>query len=404
MNWEVFSTVGYVSVALWLCVPLLWLLHLLIRPRRWLAHIALVVGIGALVLATVNSKTHVGRIQVDRSAQIQEQMSRQAMARQAAEDDRADEVAPIRFAEDASGEYFDTAGLDEADLKYFESFSESVTPAWKREKKQRSTDDADPDDLESLIGAGQEREGIDVPDIIEEQEEAEPILMSDADKLTADRLDKANLSISRVAVLLAVLFITFDYVRRLNRYEEVYFPLPLPSGWSDALSSRPAELTLPAKPRRSLMDELRVITRRGEVFVYYTDNAESARNATVSLPRLPAGCWPIHVLRADGDPKLDDTFVFETLWFGRHSFVVGSPERAQAMIHRFTELLSERLRSRAHTRRTVHVVWDLAEPIPEQAARRFVELAAATGFVLIINPSTPNASREKERHRDAKAL
>ena len=48
MNPAFFSTTGYLSVVLWICVPLLWLAHKVIRPRRWLCHIAL--GVAVLVV------------------------------------------------------------------------------------------------------------------------------------------------------------------------------------------------------------------------------------------------------------------------------------------------------------------------------------------------------------------
>lgn len=386
MNWELFSTMGYVSVALWISVPLLWLLHQLIRPRRWLAHLALGVSIAAFVLASVHSRTYIGRIQVDRSDQIEGQMSRQALARQAAEQERSGEVAQIRFAEDASSDFLDTAGLDDADLEYFQGFDDGQEPAWKREKKARSTDASEPDDLESLIGASEQREGVEVAEALQQKEGQEPILMSDADKLAADRLDKANLVVSRSVVLLALLFVGFDYVRRLNSYNESYFPLPLPSAWADELTPRTTVQTLADKPRRSLLGELKAISRRGEVFVLLTDDPELAQQAKTPMPRLPGGFWPIRVLDADAEPAMDDTFVFETLWFARHSFVVQSPERVQPMLERFIALLSDRIASRAKTRRAVHVVWDLPTPIPGDLCARIETLGRATGFTLLIHP------------------
>lgn len=383
MNWAIFSVFGYVSVALCLCMPLLWLVHTVRRPRGWLCHVALGVGIVALVLAKVNSETHVNRIQVDRSDQIEAQMSRQELARKAAEAERADDVAQIRFAEDASGDFLDKAGLDEADLKYFESFDDGATPAWKSEKKARSENADDTSDLESLIDDSEAPERLQPADV-EEEPAYEPILMSDEDKTAADRLDAANLALIRLMLVLAVVFVAVDYFRRLNVYEEAYAPLPVPSAWADAMAPRETVSVRPASPRRSLVDELRVIARRGEVFVFMTDDPQAAREAAVPMPRLPGGGRPIDTLAVVDDPLMDDAFVFETLWYGRNAFVVETAERAQPMLERFIELLAERRETRAHAKRTVHVVWDLDTPVERETRRRFESLGKTAGFTLLL--------------------
>ena len=85
MNWELFSPIGYTGVVLLACVPLLWLAHVLIRPRKWLGHVAVVCAIGAYVLAQVNSSSYVNRIQVDQSEVIEKAMAARDLARQQAE-------------------------------------------------------------------------------------------------------------------------------------------------------------------------------------------------------------------------------------------------------------------------------------------------------------------------------
>ena len=161
MNWEVFSPIGYASLVLMGCVPLLWLAHVLIRPRKWLGHVALVCGAAGLLLATVNSNTYVSRIQVDQTEVVQKQMAARDLARQQAEAERAKDVANITFAEDAAGDRLDKAGLDDTDLAYFESFDEG-TPDWKQQKQTRGEDAGEDDDLQAMIGGTTEREGVEV--------------------------------------------------------------------------------------------------------------------------------------------------------------------------------------------------------------------------------------------------
>ncbi len=383
MNWEIFSLAGYASVALWALVPVLWLAHGLIRPRRWLGHVALAVAAVALALALVNSNTYIARIRVDQTQVIEKEMAARDLARKQAEAERTRDAADIRFAEDAAGDHLDKAGLDDTDLAFFESLEYGQSPQWKNQKQTRDESLGQTDDLQSLIGANQEQAGVTVKGI-EEPEAVEPILMSEADKLTADRLDSANLTTSRLLLLLAFLFVVVDYVKRLNVYRESYCPLPVPSAWADALTARPAIATRPAQPRRSLLQELQTISRRGEVFLYLTDDLAVASQAATAMPRLPAGQWPIHVINAGVDPKLDDEFLFETLWFTRNSFVIDRPERALPLLERFVDLLARRRASRAHTRRTVHLIWDLPQAIPGPVLQRFENLARKTGFTLLI--------------------
>ena len=139
--------------------------------------------------------------------------------------------------------------------------------------------------------------------------------------LAANRLDKTNLTATQVVLFLAALFVVVDYVRRLNVYREAYFPLPVPSAWADALTERPAVASHPDKPRLSLIEELQFITRRGEVFIHFTCEPSVADQVSTELPRLRRSLADTGggLEQEDG---LDDRFVFETLWFGRNSFVL----------------------------------------------------------------------------------
>ena len=383
MNWEVFSPIGYAGVVLLACIPLLWLAHVVIRPRKWLGHVAALFALCALGLAQLNSTTYVSRIQVDQTEVVEKEMAARQLARQQAEADRAADAADITFAEDASGDRLDKAGLDDTDLQYFESFEEG-SPDWKQQKQARDENAGADDDLEAMIGGTTEREGVEVEGIVEEAEQREPIYLSAKDMLAANRLDKANLTTSKVMIVLALLFVVVDYVRRLNVYREAYFPLPVPSAWADALTARPSVSEHPDKPRRSLQDELRFITRRGEVFLYFTDDVDSAEQAATPMPRLPGGKWPMRVLDLKEQADLDDRFVFETLWFARNSFVAQDDERAIHLLEAFVHWLTLRRNRKARTQRTVHLVWDLSAEVPEPMRQRLEILGKATGFTLLI--------------------
>ena len=308
----------------------------------------------------------------------------------AAVESRGEEVARIRFAEDGAGEFLDKAGMDEADLKYLESASESAVPAWKQRKKARSAEAAPDDSLESLIGGETPPEGVDTA-ALEESREPAPILMSEAGVAMANRLDHWNLRLTRMLLLLSIGLLALDYLRRANVYAEASLPLALPSTWLNAVSPPPPVFVRPDPPRRPMPDELAWMIRRGDPLVYLTDDPAAADESTSKLEFLTRKPGGMEILKLGAGCAIDDDFVFDALWFGRASFVVDSRERAERMLGRFVELLQLRKSTRARTRQTVHVVWDSSAAIPESTKRAFASLAGATGFTLFLNqtPQSP---------------
>lgn len=397
MNTEMFHITGYISVLLWLLMLVCWGLHRLRGPRGVLLHLALVLGIASYVLAKHNSLTHVNRIRIDPSAELARQAAQQEAARQAAQEARGEDVAQVRFAEDGANDFLDVAGMDEADRKYYLGSmqektgadtddpppTEATVPAWKREKRTRS-ESAEPDDsLEAMIDTTESEGGMDV-EAVEEAAPAEPIYMAEAEVIRVNRLDGFNLALIRWLVLINLLLLLTDYLRRRNIYHTAYLPLPLPSAWGNAFTPLPVFATRPDPPRRSILKELAWITRRGEVFLYITDDPERAAQVPETLFRLPLRQRPVEVLHVDPEePLIDDAFVFEALWFGRASFVVDSGERADALLHYIVDALKERADTRARTRQTVHLVWD-GDELPDELKQELVRYGRDPGWALMV--------------------
>lgn len=385
MNWNYFNTLGYLSVILWIAMPLLWFLHSRMKPRRWLPHVALLLGIAALVFANINSSQHVERIQPDQAEQIAELQAEKDAKRQAALDSRGEEVADIRFAEDDSDDFIDRAGMDEADLKYMEKIETETDPAWRKNKKSRSSGGDGDAGLEDLIGAEEKTEGI-VSEELDQAAEKEPVIMSAKDLAMANRLDSLNLKAIRFLILLGIIFVVVDYLRRANIYREAYLPLPLPGSWINSITPPSAIEVRAESPRRSMTDELAWITKRGDTFLYLTDDPVKAGQLPDALPKFGKKRWNTELIRfSDEERELDKEFVFESLWYGRASFVVDSASCAKAILDNFQKRLEKRKDARARTRRTVHIVWDLSVPIPESTKQVFSHLAGSTGFSLLLD-------------------
>lgn len=382
MNWAMFSVFGYLSVVMSAGVVALWLVHWRKRTGRRLVQAALLLAVAAFALAKVNSVTHVGRIEVDQSEQQALIKKRQEERRQAAVDARGDEVADVRFAEDADGEFLDHAGMDEADRKYLEHETEASEPAWKAGKKERGSSGADDDSLESQIDGEKKAAGMDVRDA-GLKAEAKAVVMSSADRDRASRLDGWNLAMGRVLIVVGLLLLATDYLRRTNIYSEETLPLPLPGPVRDSFSPRPAIVERIHPPRREVIDELEWLARRGESFVFLTGDAALGTKALEHLATRAAKSRRFDVLRAD--VTMDDAFVFEALWFNRASFVVDSSDRVQRMLTRFNELMNARRFSRAKVRQTAHIVWD----IPSVPDAELVRLAGLVGFsIFLLNPAS----------------
>lgn len=381
MNWQYFSILGYFGVALWLAAALLWLVYWY-RQQPRLRYIATAMTLAAFVCAKVNSATHVNRIEAIPLNVLTQRASREQEIRQAALEFRGSEVAQITFAEDASGEFLDKAGMSEADLKYLGGDDPSGTPEWKRQKQGRSNDageDASPEDkLSSEISGPDTSKGMDAG-IVGESAKRPPITMSEADVAKAHRLDRWNLGATRFLILAAVLLLTVDYLRRANKYALASFPLPLPSAWLNSFTPIPPVVVRPKTPRRSMPSELGWLTKRGDSFVYLADNAAAADAALAALAALPKRRRP-QVLRITD--AISDEFVFESLWFGRCSFVVDSAARAVLLLASFNERFEQRRSTRARVGQTAHIVWDVSTPIPEATGETLVKLAHATGFSL----------------------
>jgi hypothetical protein len=135
MNWnpEYFSKIGYLGVSLSGGALLMWLIYLK-KPARLWGTVALALIVVSFVCARLNSKGYVNRIQPDRSEELVKQASLEQAKQQALLESRGDEVSKIRFAEDGSNDFLDRAGMDDADLKYFEKQGGFGEPEWTKEK------------------------------------------------------------------------------------------------------------------------------------------------------------------------------------------------------------------------------------------------------------------------------
>ena len=371
-NMDYFSLSGYASVMALVLVFTLWVIHFIFKPQQIVCYLAMGMAIMAFSLGKHNSLTYVNKIQPDRSQQKAELEAKIAAEQQAVLDQRGEQVAQIRFAEDAEDEFLDRAGLDDEDLENLDNIREELTPDWKREKKKRSASTE-----------GSEGEGMDTA-AIEESAETEPIVMLEADLMRANHFDYWNLQISKWCMGLGLLIILYDYIRRHNRYESAYFPLKIPSALANLVTPYPSVVDRSSKPRRSVPDELVWLTKRGDPFVYFSSNSANTKEVDEALVSFFGKKKNSLQIIKTGTSAFTDNFAFESWWFGRSSVIIESKERSESMIGSFLDLLEGRSSTRARVRQTAHLVWDLDSPIPNEIKNRLEQLAARTGFSLLL--------------------
>ena len=382
MNLNSFSILGYLSVLLWLAVPVVWLLARRFKLPGWLA---LAIASCAFIFAKFNSSNHVDRIEVKQVAQNINQLEIAAAKRKAVEEARGGEVADIRFAEDGNDDFIDKAGMEDADKKYLDSIEKAADPAWKGNKKKRGESEKAGGDLEDELGGEEVISGV-KSDALPVKEEREPIFMSQDHMNIAQRLDSLNLDACRWAILLGFIILILDYLTRVNSYDRSYFPLPLPATWRNAFTPVPTTFHRPTSARRSTGQELAWLVRRGDIFICFTKDASSL---PVSFPRLGKLGNSIDLLHVDSD-RISDELIFESLWYGRSCFVVDSIDRINQIFSSIYFQLEQRHSARARSKFNVHLIWNIDQALHEDDIAAFENLARPAGFSLFICKDNPS--------------
>jgi hypothetical protein len=378
-DWNAFGAVGYLGIVVSLVVPVLWVVGRLRKgnPQPLLA----AVGIAAVALACaqLNSSFYVNRLEPDRSAveaaakAAEEELRQRKMT--ALDATREQAAADIQFAEDAKDDSFDKAGLDDADLKYLDQIEEETAeaPAWKQQKKTRGEAASSDDSLEAEIDGSDTARGMDTGKA-ESQSQPRGTVVSDAAYATAHRVDRWNLWWARFLVIAAIAVLFYDWVRAANDYTRAYIPLPVPSGIVNTMRLLPSLVVRPQPPRRAMAEEMAWLLRRGDAFVYLAGTPAAADRAEAALKPFEQQRRPVQVLRVGPRGETcSNRFVFEAVWYGRCSFIVDDPARAERLVKEFCIFLEERRGTRARVAQTVHVVWDLAAAVPPDKAAAFIE-------------------------------
>ena len=206
--------------------------------------------------------------------------------------------------------------------------------------------------------------------------------------LEANQLDRWNLLITRGTLLLALLVLVADYLARFNHTTGNSYPLPIAGPWLDRLA--PKSRTLLAG-QLDLKGYLETAVRRGETFLYFSATDPWPAPA---LPRL-GKYWPLAKL-VYGKPA-DAEFYFNAVWFNRYCIVILAGD-ALAVLSQLQLFLEWRTFTKAATRQTVHVVWDLPTAPPEPLLQNLIALGGETNFRFVLKSAPAKLDVFEEIH------
>jgi len=334
-----------------------------------------------VVLAAISS-AEVSAIQEDRTRQLRDARERQERLRagkiKAAESSTAD----IHFAEDTRRDQMDLAGKTDAEIALLTATQPADgEPEYKRRGKQAR-------DSAATTGTGDFAEI--APDAAAA---ATPARMMPAwDVIRANRLDRVNLFAVRYGLLLALLMLAADYVRRFNSTFGAMLPAPLSGAVVDALAPKSYVVRVEDAAGASPAAYLATAVRKGESFIYFGPGDPMTGEAA-TLRRLPLGLCPVRTMASnEGETFPDADFIFESAWFGRYCFVVKGERHSRERLAGVLEHLRLRWTARARARRTVNLLWHFdsaPDDLPELAW-----LCREANFRLLVWSSKPAPTEE----------
>ncbi|NQT91570.1 MAG: hypothetical protein HQ559_02330 [Lentisphaerae bacterium] len=420
--WMYFGPVGLLSMAAWLTALVVMARHvrsgMCLRTRKfWIALLAAVIG---LLLANVNS-ARVGNIHVDHSADIkaQEDRGKRRAVRAAAESEAGTEAGT----EEAAAEGEPAIGEEPVDGTVETETAEGPT----NEYEQAAAEDTpiyayqEEGQVEREKGKKVRDRALDGATEVDDADKSEARTMLSIHVHRAKHIDRFNMMLAKLAFWLAFASVAIDYGSRFNRTFDNYYPLPASCRVIDALFPKKLSVLMKEIRADALSAYLEQIVRKGETFLYFGNTdpwgareygparlviedplpcLQRKSRELVEGTGVPRDSWPawltVAIRRRDlhmfpfrrvvcgGDTTdLTSNFVFESAWFGRYCFTVVGAGKTQEWLAELETFLLRRQTVFASPRRTVNVVIDLENPLPEERLKELIFLCGETNHKLL---------------------
>ncbi|MDX1681574.1 MAG: hypothetical protein R3336_00505, partial [Phycisphaeraceae bacterium] len=232
------------------------------------AGLSVLLTLVAVGLVRVQGEWRMSRIELDQSAIREAELERQKAERERQLAKLRSRASGIQFAEDTEADRLDLAGVKE---NKYDSIYEAAAagepvdqvPAWKQGgKKERATGrsrDTGDTDSQVIDQAGEADQPV-RPPIMLKPEMYQGVLT----------LQKWTGGLALWTLLMGLIILLVDYLRRFNGTLPTVMPLPISGRWIDQLFPRAMIVRMPADPE-ALRWYLQQVARRGESYLLLAD-------------------------------------------------------------------------------------------------------------------------------------
>ena len=359
--WNYFGIVGMISIALWMMSWLTAIIHFTKKTRSLTP--ALLLALTAFIFAAWNSR-NILQIEEDRSSMIAKQDEQRRA--EVIERRKSELNTTIRFAEDNTSDILDLAGIKSTDNPYEKALIEEAdTPAWRmRGVKQRSVSDsqAQQSDFHSEFDAMKHRRSLPAEEYAK-----------------ANLYDMRNMLFARFTVWCVLILFIADYLYRFNHEKRKVIPIPISSSWIDSISKK--EFFLQFQRGTNVQEFTKERICRGETVIWLCSKSIALPDVFYSLFYF---LLPKKIISCTSDFDLEDGFMFESAWYGRHSFLIEGEERSVKWFRSFLDSLHLRWQTSARAYKTINIIWDLDRKIPSNWLRDIAPYASSSNIRVVI--------------------
>jgi hypothetical protein len=368
--------------------------------HRYLLRALLLAALSCLLAYLASHR--VSSIEIDRSVEIKEAVSKQLKLRGGDDKDGFKIASRMHFAEDSPEDKLDLAGIKSAEKQsiYQRAMAEAEEKyEYKKRGKQKRTvavatnvnsDEA----ISSIVG----------PASVEKVEKSGALLMPRNVVESADRLDVALKTSTLLVLMIILCSLIYNYLSKFNLLVGHLVPVPISGWWLDRLFPKSRSVAFVSEDADMLQKTLENIVRKGETFLCFGfPQLPSLKNLQkIPLEKLPLqkitkclsprfikkitvekNCMPVYEFSQNAKP-FSSEFIFENAWFNRACSLLKDASLAEQHFAAFCSFLKNRALATARARRTINLFIDSTLiQVPAEKIAELLTLAKNTNCRLV---------------------
>lgn len=223
---------------------------------------------------------------------------------------------------------------------------------------------------------------------------AEPRRMPGIDVSRANRYDGLNQNAIRLTLVLIVLTLIYDFLRRLNQTAEGVVTLPITGDWLDTIAPKSrAAWVVSSKPATLARSLAAHVARKGESFVMVGGDPFPSRLIPATTVGTHACKLPVMTFGPGCEPY-PDRFLAESVSFRRAGIVTRDIDSATRLFRAFDALVKNKnLPARAP--RTVNIIW-AGSPTTLAELAHLIETSEERNIkVVVVSAERPTADNAR---------